>query len=397
MPYYRRNLLILSVTIFLASVSWNQVIPFLPLFMKDLGTTSEKAVLNWVGIIFALQSLSSVFAMPFWGKMGDKYGRKPMAIRAGLFLAGIYFAMSVCRSPFQLALLRFLNGALTGFIPMSMTLIAANTPQDKAPKYIATAQTASAAGLIVGPALGGLLASFMGGYRASMQVSGYVVLASTFLVFLFVQEPNRIEVVETTSLLQDLIASLKSRVLGAIMLAVMISGIYYASLSPVLTLYLARIRGNAPQWIVGGIYALPSVAMVLTAHIWAAVGKRKGYLFAIQIGLIGASLSAISLVFVANIWHFALLYFIGGLFSAAVGPSAGAIIATKVPEDFKGRAYGIQQSAATLGSLVAPILATRIGTSFGMSAIFCFIGFVALLGCFVINILNNGFSGDTSG
>ncbi|MGB9587360.1 MAG: MFS transporter [Armatimonadota bacterium] len=392
MPYYKRNLLILSATIFLASVSWNQVIPFLPLFMRDLGTTSEKAVLNWMGVIFALQSLSSVFAMPFWGKMGDKYGRKPMAIRAGICLAGIYFAMSVCRTPVQLAILRFLNGALTGFIPMSMALIATNTPENRAPRYIATAQAASASGLIVGPAVGGLLASAMGSYRASMEVSGVVVILSTFLVWWLVKEPNKLEGMETTSLLEDLRISLQSKVLSAIMLAVMVSGIYYASLSPVLTLHLTRIRGNAPEWLIGAVYALPSVAMVLTAHLWASIGKRRGYFLSIQIGLVGAAIAAIVLTFMSDIWTFAALYLVGGLFSSAIGPSTGALIATRVPEDFRGRAYGMQQSATTLGSLVAPLLATRIGTSLGISAIFWFIGIIALLGCCGLAVLSNNIS-----
>lgn len=392
MPYYKRNLIVLSTTIFLASVSWNQVIPFLPLFVRDLGTTSEKAVLNWMGVIFALQSLSSVFAMPLWGKMGDKYGRKPMAIRAGICLAGIYFAMSVCRTPVQLALLRFLNGALTGFIPMSMALIATNTPETKAPRYIATAQAASASGLIVGPAVGGLLASVMGGYRASMEVSGAVVVLSTLIVWWLVKEPNKLEGTETTSLLDDLRMSLQSKILSAIMLAVMVLGVYYASLSPVLTLHLTRIRGSSPEWLIGAVYALPSVAMVLTAHVWASVGKRRGYFFSVQIGLAGAAVAAIALAFIHEIWAFAALYLMGGLFSSAIGPSTGALIATRVPENFRGRAYGMQQSATTLGSLIAPLLATRIGTSFGISAIFWFIGIVSFLGCFGLAVLSNDFS-----
>jgi hypothetical protein len=53
MTYYRRNLLVLSFTIFLAAFSWEQIAPFLPLFLKDLGITqnlpfwSGRAVAIW--------------------------------------------------------------------------------------------------------------------------------------------------------------------------------------------------------------------------------------------------------------------------------------------------------------------------------------------------------------
>ncbi|MCL6630455.1 MAG: MFS transporter, partial [Armatimonadetes bacterium] len=140
------------------------------------------------------------------------------------------------------------------------------------------------------------------------------------------------------------------------------------------------------------VYALPSVAMVLTAHLWASIGKRRGYFFSIQIGLVGAAIAAIVLTFTRDIWTFAALYLIGGLFSSAIGPSTGALIATRVPEDFRGRAYGMQQSATTLGSLIAPLMAAQIGTSFGISAIFCFIGIIALLGYGGLAVLSNDIS-----
>ena len=387
MPYYRKNLLILSTTIFLTAVSWNQVMPFLPLFMKDMGLKHN--LLGWVGIVFAIQSAASIIAQPFWGKMGDKYGRKPMAIRAGLCLAGIYFAMSVVQTPMQLAVLRFLNGALTGFIPMSMALIATNTPQELAPRSIATAQTASAAGLIVGPAIGGLLAGLVG-YRGSMQVSGSAVFISTLLVLWLVQERSRDEVVEPTSLLQDFAISLRSKVLSSVMLTVMVYGVFVAAISPILALHLSSMSSHATVWLTGIVFSLPPIALVLTAHSWTRLGERWGYHHGIQIGLVGAGLCGLGLSLIHNIWMFSGLFFVTGIFLAALNPSTGAIICTRVKASFRGRAYGMQSSASMVGSLVAPLAATRIGAAFGLSSVFTFIGISALVGSFAFFLLVNG-------
>lgn len=388
MPYYRKNLLILSTTIFLTAVSWNQVMPFLPLFMKEMGLKHN--LLGWVGIVFALQAAASIIAQPFWGKMGDKYGRKPMAIRAGLCLAGIYFAMSVCHTPVQLAVLRFLNGALTGFIPMSMALIATNTPQKLAPRSIATAQTAAAAGLIVGPAIGGLLAGLVG-YRGSMQVSGAAVLISTFLVLWLVQERSRDEVVEPTSLFQDFAIALRSKVLSSVMLTVMVYGIFVAAISPILALHLSNMNGHETTvWLTGIVFSLPPIALVLTAHSWTRLGERWGYHRGIQIGLVGAGLCGLALSLVHNLWLFGGIFFVTGIFLAALSPSTGAIICTRVDANFRGRAYGMQSSANMLGGLIAPLAATRIGAAFGLSSVFAFIGISALAGSLAFFLLVNG-------
>ena len=71
MPYYRRNLYILSITVGLAALSWNQVMPFLPRFMEQMGVP-EKSLPYWIGIVFAAQSLASMLFQPLWGKMADR-------------------------------------------------------------------------------------------------------------------------------------------------------------------------------------------------------------------------------------------------------------------------------------------------------------------------------------
>lgn len=387
MPYHRRNLYILSTTIFLTCVSWNQIIPFLPLFVKQMGV--KQNLLSWVGWIFALQSAASVVSMPYWGKLGDKYGRKPMAIRAGLCLSGIYFGMSICQTPLQLAFLRFLNGALTGFIPSSMALIATNTPEDEAPRAIATAQTASAAGLIVGPAIGGFLASLLG-YRGSMVFSGSLVFVSVIAVWLMVQEKSKASVVQQTSLLQDFATALQSPILSSIMLTVMVTGIFGSAITPILALHLSRMNHGAPDWFTGLVFSLTPTALLLTAHAWSRFGERSGYQRGIQIGLTGIAICALALTFVRNVWLFAGVFFVTGLFLAAINPSTGALICTRVDPTFRGRAYGMQSSATMVGTVAAPLIATRIGMEFGLAYVFTFVGIIALAGAVAFTTLVGG-------
>src|SRR5690625_4607873 len=118
--------------------------PFLPLFLSQLGVTDG---LNfWSGLAFSVHSVSGMFMMSVWGKLADRYGRKPILIRAGLSLSLVYFLISLSTKAWHVAFFRLLNGALTGFIPMSIALIGTNTPPQYSARYVASVQTSSAAG-----------------------------------------------------------------------------------------------------------------------------------------------------------------------------------------------------------------------------------------------------------
>lgn len=379
MPVHQRNLIILSITIFLAACSWNQITPFLPLYIESMDPDGNIA--QWSGIIFAMHFISAFFAQPLWGKLGDRVGRKPMIIRAGLGLVLVYFGMSFSTAPWHLAVWRLINGAVTGFIPSSITLIATNTPDNLAARYVALAQSAAAAGSIAGPALGGLLASLFG-YRLSLRVSGTIVLLSTIAVWALIREHKTGGSTESTTIWQDLQVIFRSRVLQGVMLTVILTTALNFSITPILTLYLRQLTPATTDFIRGTIFSLPGLAFVLMAYRWSRMGDRRGYEPTIIAGFIGSGFMMIALAFVQNIWLFSAGYFVYGVFAAALGPGAAALIATKVPEDFRGRAYGVQQSASMLGGLAGPLLGGWIGAQFGLRYIFMVMGVVGLLGCF---------------
>jgi DHA1 family multidrug resistance protein-like MFS transporter len=395
MPYYRRNLIVLSATIFLAAVSWNQIVPFLPLYLKELGV-HENGILTWTGIVFSIQCLASIVAMPYWGKMGDRYGRKKMIIRAGLCLAGIYYGMSLCQAPWQLALMRFLNGALTGFIPGSMALISTNTPALFAAKYVTTAQTASAAGQIIGPALGGILAAAVG-YRGSMMVSGTAVLICVFIVILVVKEPNKPEDVKQTSLLEDFAFSIKNPVVASLMAATFLSGYFINSVLPFLSLHLRTLSPHIKDWQSGTVFAFPAVALMLSAQAWRTVGKRFGYYKMAFYGMAGVILSCFILALCKTMISFCTVFLISGVFLAGISVCTAAATCEDVAPDFRGRAFGMQISSSVLGAFFAPLVAGWIGTVLGVEAAIALTGLAVVpVACIYLGIIGKRMRGAVS-
>jgi len=379
MHFYRRNIYVLSFTIFIAALSWTQIVPFLPLYLRELGVAEENLI-GWSSRIFFAQCLASIVCMPMWGKIGDRYGRKMMTMRAGLCLCAIYFGMSYCQTPWQLAALRFLNGALTGFIPGSTSIIATNTPRAMVSRYVATAQTCSAAGQIIGPAVGGFLAAWFG-YRASMKVSALAVFVSVLLVLALVQERNKSQIDKPTSLLADFRTSLRSPLLAAMMVANAMTGFFVLAMTVVLPLYLVSLGVDARGQgvLVGLVLAIPAAAMFTTAHPWASYAVRRTHERAIIVGMIGAGAGVSILLFAHSVWVLAILYFLTSVFLSAVYSASASLIATRVEESFRGRAFGMQASSATFGGLIATMASGPVGKALGLPAVFVMVTIVSVL------------------
>jgi DHA1 family multidrug resistance protein-like MFS transporter len=384
MVYYRRNLLVLSLTTFLAACSLNQVVPFLPLFIKELGIKGGLAF--WTGVTLAAPALPMIVMLPYWGKLADKYGRKLMTIRAGICLALIYMGMSYCRTLGQLLLLRVLYGVFVGFIPSSITLIATNTPKSKAARHVSIIKSAVAFGGIVGPSVGSILANWTG-YRGSMLASGIMVAIAVLLVCLLVEERYKVVVdVQSTSLKQDFYLALQKPVLVTAFCSDMTYSFMMIASQSLLILYIQELTGERSNLFIGPLFSLPGLAMVLTNYCWCCLGERYTFQRIILLGLVGAASFTLLQGMIRNIWWFAAAYFLAALCAAAVSPNTAGLVATRVETEFKGRAFAIQQSCQTFGNFFAPLLAGSLGSILALQWVFVIVGLLGLAAAISIRL-----------
>lgn len=385
MPYYRSNLIVLWVTTFLAAASWTQVVPFLPIFLAELGV--DENLNQWSGLVFGLQYAAGIMMGPLWGKIADNRGRKLMTLRAGVCLSAIYLLTGFATAPWHVAVLRFLNGALTGFIPSSIALVAANTPKELAPRYVASIQTSVAAGTVVGPIIGGLFAGLFG-IRGALFTSGCVVGFATLLVLIVVREKHAGKPKERTTLRQDFSTALHSPTLLAAMLITIVSMFGNVAVQPTLALYVQELSGSSSTALTGVIFSLPGLALVLSASLWVRMGQRIGYRVVMRRALLGAAVIALGMPFIRSIVWFGAVYFLHGLFIAALRPSSSAMISTEVENSFHGRAFGMQQSATTLGGMFGPTLAGVVTGVFGLGSVFWLVGVVLSAGAVALYFLD---------
>jgi MFS family permease len=90
--YWRRNLVVCLVGSFTTIVAMTLLLPFLPIYIGELGVTDNAAIAQWSGVAYGAAFFAAALVAPMWGRLADRYGRKLMLVRASL---GMAVAMSL--------------------------------------------------------------------------------------------------------------------------------------------------------------------------------------------------------------------------------------------------------------------------------------------------------------
>ncbi len=368
MAEWKRNVYLLWIAVLIASSCWSMVMPFMPVFVEEeLGVPQGAA---WAGVLGSVNSLAMAVTAPFWGAVGDRFGRKLMMMRAGVVLVIAYAVMSIVQTPYGLLGVRTAIGMLTGFIPTAIALVGTTTPQESVGKALAIVSTAPPMGQIVGPMLGGLLTDLVG-MRGTMRVGSVLIAVATLMVFLFVRERFTPQKRQQGSFLANVFEAFRYPAFGLLMVTTVLTTASIAAMEPILIPYIKELIGpGAPNWLAGTIYSLQGVAFVLAASWWTDRAKKVGYTTTVTIGLgLGALLVLPQAVAVSG-WDFGALRLSQGLVMASVNPGVAALIAIVVPLSVRGRAFGINQSAFSVGAMIGPLIGGFLGTYAGYRWVF---------------------------
>jgi MFS family permease len=356
------------------------VMPFTPDYLKQLGV-GENIVEFWSGIIISVASVCSMIMSPIWGAVGDRFGRRMMLLRSGLFLTLGYVIMALVTGPYGLLLDRMMIGALTGFVPMAIALVGVSTPQEHVGWGLGIIQTAWPSGSIIGPVIGGVAADWIG-IRGSSWISASMVLGATMLAFFTVREQFTPPAPDNkSSVLGDLRVAVSHKALVAIVLITAAANAAIMSLEPVLVPFVQQLSGaNAPSWVSGLIFSVPGVAFILMAGWWVRKGEQISFTKTIAFGMCGSGVLYVLQAFVFSSWQLGGLRALSGISGAAIGPGVAALLSTAVPRDLRGRAFGLNQSSAALGSIIGPLLGGYIASFINARGVFFMAGVIYLIG-----------------
>ena len=127
--FWRRNLLVCVFGSFTTVLAMTLLLPFLPLYVASLGVRDRGAVAQWSAVAFGATFLASGLAAPLWGRVADRYGRKPILVRASLGMAVCMALTGTVQDIWELLALRLLTGLLGGYASGSTLLVATQRQQ----------------------------------------------------------------------------------------------------------------------------------------------------------------------------------------------------------------------------------------------------------------------------
>ena len=154
---WRRNLIVSVFGSFTSIIALTLMLPFLPLYVARLGETDHAAILRWSGTAYAASFFTAAIAAPFWGLLGDRYGRKLMQVRASLGVAVCTALLALVQDVHQLVALRLLTGLVAGYASGATVLIATQTPRQHLGWALGWLASGAMAGNLAGPLIGGWL------------------------------------------------------------------------------------------------------------------------------------------------------------------------------------------------------------------------------------------------
>jgi len=369
---WQKNLVILWFGVFMIGIGFSEVMPFLALYIDDLGNFTTNQLNFYSSVTFAVAFLTTAITAPFWGRLADAKGRKLMLLRASLGMAIIYALMGTVTDVWQLIALRAIQGVFGGFISNATALVATQTPKEHAGYAMGFIVTGTTAGQLVGPFIGGTLAS-LAGFRMTFFVTG-VIFFFVFLLVLFGIKENFVPVLrgEAPSLKQVIQQLPHARLtLGLFITTMMIQMINF-SITPIVSLFI-RDLNNTPisvTFLAGVVAAMPGIATLLVAPRFGALGDRIGTDRMVMFGFLAAILILIPTAFVTAVWQLGLLRFLSGIADSTLLPAVQSLLTKTTPQAITSRIFAYNQSFQAIGSVLGPLFGTVVALYFGYPGIF---------------------------
>lgn len=377
---WRRTLYIMVFCQVITSIGFSSIFPFLPLYVKSLGSATSIGTDLLTGLVFSGQALTMMVASPVWGALADRWGRKLMVERAMFGGAVILLLMAFVRSAEELVLLRAIQGTITGTIGAANALVASVVPRERTGYAMGLLQVGMGCGVGIGPVLGGAVADAFG-YHAAFYVTSFLLMVAGIIVFFGVEErfvpavgagerrPGFWSEWRHIVSAPGVLATYSLRFLDSLVRMVFI---------PILPLFALDLLNDEQRVnsFTGLVIGSASAAAAVCAVIFGRLGDRTGHRLIVIACAFAGFLSFAMQSGVDSAWQFLFLQFFAGIAHAGIVTGVGALLARYTQCGEEGAVYGLDNSINSGARAIAPMIGVSIGLWLGLRAVF---GAAALL------------------
>jgi len=382
MESWKVNLISVWFGCFFTGLAISQILPFLPLYVSQLGVSSHEALSMWSGLTFSITFLVSAIVSPMWGSLADRKGRKLMLLRASLGMAIAILLQAYATNVWQLFLLRGLMGLTSGYIPNAMALVASQVPRERSGWAISTLSTAQISGVIGGPLMGGFLADHVG-LRAVFFITAMLLMVSFLVTLFLIKEGVRPTVSKADRLSgKAVFATLPyPGLMISLFVTTLVIQLCNGSIGPILALFIKSMApdSNNIAFLSGMIAAVPGVSALISAPRLGKLGDRIGTARILMATLIIAVVLFFAMSFVTSPFQLGVLRFLLGFADGAMLPAVQTLLVKYSSDQVTGRIFGYNQSFMYLGNVAGPLMGATVSAMAGFRWVFAATAVVVLL------------------
>lgn len=352
----RTAILMVALVVLVDITGFGLILPLLPFWAERLGANPFE-----VGLILSVYALAQFLFTPVLGALSDRFGRRPV-ILISLLIEAAGFALTALAGtlPFLLVA-RFIGGLGASNIGSAQAVVADVTaPKDRA-RGMGMVGAAIGVGFVIGPALGGVLASF--GPTVPFWAALVVALLNALLVLFLLPETRGKRPVAVQGAKQQFALfagwqrAIRTPAIARLILVNLLFTLAFTAMEAVYPLFSQDVFGwGATQ----NGYIFTYVGVIIVIMQGGMVGQLVKRFGERGLQIAGLGLLAVGLALLPFSGTLALMLVALALLSigdGAVTPTNNALLSLATPPEAQGETLGLSQGIAGLGRMIAPLIA----------------------------------------
>ena len=337
------------------------VMPFLPLYIKQLGVEDVGEIALWSGLSLGVTPAVTAVLSPFWGRVADRFGRKLMVQRSLFSFVVVMAAMAYVTHPWHFFALRALQGLFAGYGGLTMAMAAESAPRERLARALGLVQTAQRVGPAVGPVIGGAVAALVGLRETFFVTSGFYLVALALVTVLYrdpVHSPGE-HALDPAAGLPEWHTLLRAPGFAMMMAAIGVLTFVDRTFGPILPLWIEQ-HGVAVDRVAvtsGVLFSAAAFGAAVGNHICERAVERYEAATVIAVAGVAGVTALLGFVLVREPWTLALVLCAFGVATGLATTAAYTRGGCDVPAAAHGMGYGLLNAAALTGLAVGPVVA----------------------------------------
>ena len=315
----------------MTAVGYSSIFPFLPLYVQDLGTSTNLSTELLAGLVYSSQALTMMLASPVWGTLADRYGRKLMVERSLFGGTIILLLMAFVTTAEQLVVLRGIQGLITGTIAAANALVASAVPRKHTGYAMGLMQVGLGAGVALGPLIGGAVADILG-YSEAFYITASLLLLAGLLVMFGIKEdftPPKQEKGERLRFIAEWRHILSTSGVALTYSMRFMSTLGRMMIIPIAPLFIVTLMENTSRvnTFTGLVIGVSSAATTISAVYLGRLGDRLGHRKILIVCTLLAALLYLPQSMVTAPWQILVLQALVGVALGGIIPAIIALLA----------------------------------------------------------------------